>query len=440
MSDSSNTIDVTFEGGLIINVSKGLTTETDVTFGDNIINVSQEPVATIDVFGIRGPTGPKGDKGDQGDPGTGTGFMFKTDYDTNDDLIVDHAALADAVPWTGVSGKPTTFTPTAHANTHLSAGSDPIAIATSVLAGLCPAVDNTTIQIVANKLSTVALAWTAITGKPTTFPPDVTAELVARKGVASGYASLDGTGKVPTAQLPTFGVGDMTKAVYDTNADNIVDHAALADTAPWTGISGKPATFPPDGTAMLKSVYDTNANNVVDTCDSLVWGKLTGIPSSFVPSGHGSTHLDNGTDAIAVVTTTRTGLAPKLSGNAKHYLDGTGIFSFLPYDLALFSPGKPAVSALLMRFVFNRSVNTVINLVGSVASAGVAATVSTVLSIAKNGTAIGTITFAASGTVGMFNVAAAQSFVSGDVLTVTAPATQDGTLADVSVTIGGTRA
>ena len=32
------------------------------------------------------------------------------------------------------------------------------------------------------------------------------AELTANKGVANGYASLDGTGKVPLAQLPS-GIG-----------------------------------------------------------------------------------------------------------------------------------------------------------------------------------------------------------------------------------------
>lgn len=39
------------------------------------------------------------------------------------------------------------------------------------------------------------------------------------------------------------GPGDMEKSVYDTDNDGIVD---AAETAPWTGISGKPATFPPD--------------------------------------------------------------------------------------------------------------------------------------------------------------------------------------------------
>jgi len=36
--------------------------------------------------------------------------------------------------------------------------------------------------------------------------------------------------------------GDMTKAVYDTNNNNVVDSA---ESAPWAGITDKPTTFPP---------------------------------------------------------------------------------------------------------------------------------------------------------------------------------------------------
>ncbi len=45
------------------------------------------------------------------------------------------------------------------------------------------------------------------------------------------------------------GVGDMTKAVYDTNDNGKVDHAELADEATavaWSGITGKPLSFPPE--------------------------------------------------------------------------------------------------------------------------------------------------------------------------------------------------
>ena len=47
------------------------------------------------------------------------------------------------------------------------------------------------------------------------------------------------------------GVGDMLKSVYDSDADGKVDsaeeadHAASADAAPWTGVTGKPSTFAP---------------------------------------------------------------------------------------------------------------------------------------------------------------------------------------------------
>lgn len=179
----------------------------------------------------------------------------------------------------------------------------------------------------------------------------------------------------------TPGAGDMTKAVYDTNANGKVD---TCDSLAWTSVTGKPATFPPDSTAMLKSVYDTNGDNIVDQAAAVPWAGITGKPATFppdataelvarkgaangypsldattlvpiaqlpaptsgdatatqlakgndsrltnarIPTIHAMTHLDNGSDPIAVVTATRTGLAPILSGNAATYLNGTGAYS-----------------------------------------------------------------------------------------------------------------
>jgi hypothetical protein len=172
---------------------------------------------------------------------------------------------------------------------------------------------------------------------------DLSTAIAAGGGTSTGdmlksVYDTNNNGKVDTCDSVPWGsvtgkpavIGDMTKAVYDTNADNIVDHAALADAAPWVGISGKPATFPPDSTAMLKSVYDTNANNKVDaaeSADSVPWTGVSGKPATFSPSAHGTTHLDNGSDPVPVVTTTRTGLAPILSGNAATYLNGAGTYT-----------------------------------------------------------------------------------------------------------------
>ena len=297
------------------------------TGADSTVPGPQGPQGTQ---GATGPQGAKGDKGDtgatgpqgpQGPSGSGTGDMLSSIYDPNHNNIVD---AAESVPWTGVTGKPATFppdataelvarkgaangypsldgsslvpivqlpaptsgdasttqlvkgndsrltnarTPLAHASTHLAAGSDPITLATAVLAGLCPAVDNTTIQIVASKLSAVALAWTAVTGKPTTFPPDATAELVARKGVANGYPSLDGTTHVPIAQLP----------------------------APTSG----------------------NAST-----SQLVKGDDTRLSDARTPTAHAPSHV-TGTDQIVLAGATTKGLLTQLSGNTTDFVDGT---------------------------------------------------------------------------------------------------------------------
>jgi hypothetical protein len=45
-----------------------------------------------------------------------SGDMLKSIYDTNNDGKVDYAAIADAVPWLGVSGKPAAYPPSSHSH------------------------------------------------------------------------------------------------------------------------------------------------------------------------------------------------------------------------------------------------------------------------------------------------------------------------------------
>ncbi len=56
------------------------------------------------------------------------GDMTKAVYDTDSDGIVDAAAAA---PWDGITDKPTSFTPSAHASSHAISGADEIAVDTS---------------------------------------------------------------------------------------------------------------------------------------------------------------------------------------------------------------------------------------------------------------------------------------------------------------------
>lgn len=85
--------------------------------------------------------------GTSGTPGSGNKFVTDGDpRNTNARAPTSHthvggdvtsqvssAAAADAVPWTGVTGKPSTFAPSTHASSHVGGGSD--AIATAVAAG-----------------------------------------------------------------------------------------------------------------------------------------------------------------------------------------------------------------------------------------------------------------------------------------------------------------
>lgn len=105
----------------------------------------------------------------------------------------------------------------------------------------------------------------------------------------------------------------------------------------------------------------------------------------------------------------------------------------IPYDIDGFCSGKPATSAHVLAFVATRAFTLPQNLTGSYAKSQTAATAETVLTVYKNASSIGTMTFAALGTSATFTFASAVSFAAGDVLRVVAPASQDSTLADLAL-------
>jgi hypothetical protein len=161
------------------------------------------------------------------------------------------------------------------------------------------------------------LAWSRLIGVPTGFVP-----------AAHAASHLDnGTDPIPVATISR--TGSMAKL-----SGNLTDY--LNGHGSWTSLPG----------LMLQGTYDVDNNGVVDTCDALAWSKLTGVPASFWPSNHAPTHLDNGSDAIPVVTTTRTGLTPKLSGTNTTFLNGTGTYT-TPTGQPLVVKGFVANSAAL---------------------------------------------------------------------------------------------
>jgi hypothetical protein len=100
--------------------------------------------------------------------------------------------------------------------------------------------------------------------------------------------------------------------------------------------------------------------------------------------------------------------------------------------------GAPGASQVIERFIFATPVTFPAGLAGSYGTAGTAAAAAASFGIAKNGTAVGTMAFAAGATSATFTMTAATGFAGGDVLTITAPAVPDATLANLAWTLSGT--
>lgn len=112
-----------------------------------------------------------------------------------------------------------------------------------------------------------------------------------------------------------------------------------------------------------------------------------------------------------------------------------------PYDMGFYVSGLQPDNTQILKHVFARAVTFAANFAGCQLHAGTAATASAVYTIKKNGTTVGTITVAASGTTGTFasSGGSAVNFAIGDTMEIITPTPQDTTLASASITMAGTR-
>lgn len=109
-----------------------------------------------------------------------------------------------------------------------------------------------------------------------------------------------------------------------------------------------------------------------------------------------------------------------------------------PYDIAAFVASKPEAGAKVCKLRVVRPFNLPANLTGSYASAETAGTVGAAqFLIKKNGTEVGSFSFAVGATTATFVMASAQAFVAGDSLEIVAPAVQNAALAGISFTLAG---
>lgn len=106
-----------------------------------------------------------------------------------------------------------------------------------------------------------------------------------------------------------------------------------------------------------------------------------------------------------------------------------------PYDQGSGVSGPIAASQTVLYSLAVRSFTIPTNFGSSLAKVLTAFTSAATYTIYHNGTSVGTISFAASGTVGTFSTVTAFTLAVGDSLTVVAPSTADATAANLNITL-----
>jgi len=97
------------------------------------------------------------------------------------------------------------------------------------------------------------------------------------------------------------------------------------------------------------------------------------------------------------------------------------------YDQAGFFEGKPTEEQILYRYIACRRINVPQNFTGSIAKCIIAPTGNYIITILRGEDEIGTITFSAGLTIGVFTSLGAFTLDIGDTLTFKAPAVADNT-------------
>jgi hypothetical protein len=178
-------------------------------------------------------------------------------------------------------------------------------------------------------------------------------------------------------------------------------------------------------------------------------GTLAADAEVVVPDNRKPYFVHNSTaGGFAVTVRTAAGVGVSVGSSPDNtavvYCDGTDVLAISsivagPYDPAMFIPGTHAGGALIAQIVFPRTVTFPAGFAGSQGYALVPATASTTLDVQQNAVNVGSITFGAGSGTATFSLAADTTFAPGDRLALVNQDPADATLADLSLTLKGTR-
>ena len=180
--------------------------------------------------------------------GFGAGDMAKSTYDTDNDAKVDAAEVADAAPWAGITGKPTSFTPSSHSHS------------IAQVSGLQTALD-TKAPLASPALSGTPTAPTAAAGTNTT-------QIATTAFVATAIGALidAAPGAMDTLNELAAALGD------DPNFATTVTNALASKLSAASNLSDLPNKTTARSNLGLGSLATQNANAV-----AITGGAINGI-------------------------------------------------------------------------------------------------------------------------------------------------------------------
>lgn len=216
---------------------------------------------------------------------------------------------------------------------------------------------------------------------------------------------------VPEGTLdPAAGINDAIRVIDALLQSAVVD---MVTTAPPTGV--------PDGTLYIVGAGATGA-----------WAGHDNDLAQYVADGDFWQFYTAGVQAKLVVNAA--------DGLLYRFDDGDSPARWLPVagrgqDLGFFFPGTAASNQLLTKFITTRDLEFPANFAGAVGHIGTNPTATWTANVSVNGSTVGTIQIS---TVGVFTFATTSGLpvtvLAGERIEVAAPASADGTAADIAVT------
>lgn len=212
------------------------------------------------------------------------------------------------IDWGNVTGKPSTFSPSAHTHSWLDVTGKPTTFTPSAHTHSISDVDNLQTELDGKASSSHTHSWSSITSKPSTFAPsahshsisEVTGLQTALDGKAStshshSWSDITSKPSTFTPSAHTHSVSDLTNfptqtgnsgKFLTTNGTTLSWATVATSSGDWADITNKPTTFPPSAHTHAWSEITGKPTTFTPSTHTHAWADITGKPTTFTPSTH----------------------------------------------------------------------------------------------------------------------------------------------------------